>query len=588
MNSKILLIAIAVSMPSYAFSSDVYLSLTRKAVTPSGYEREIEKLPVSVSVVTKDDIKMSNAKQATEILGGLPGVFIKKTGDFGRADVDIRGIGGNGRQLGIFIDGRPDKMGIFGCSVTHTLPMNNVERIEVIRGPESVLYGSDAFGGVVNIITKRPSKKLEGNFTASGGTFNTQNYLFEQGSKFDKFDYNLAINKRSGNGHRENSGFNASDFAGKFGYSLSGGAEILLGAKYFTGIKNEPFPSVAGTWNDYGRGAVHLSYNNTSGNLDNSIKIYRSFGEHRFSDGFHSRDFTDGVILRGKTNAFVNNELTIGADYRYQAGDVLNAAPAALIGSYHKYEYGAYINDEHTFFEKLTISGGARYNYDEFAKAIINPKLGVVYNTPGGTTIRAILSHGFRAPQINDLYLWGGNKNLEPEKVVNNEIGARRQLGGLGYIDVAGFIMKGSGLIQTVAGKNVNTGDFEFKGVESILSLKFSESLNGQLNYTYLDPGIYTTGRPGDKAGASLKYAKDKLNAIITGEYVGRYFAADNSSNRIGDHVILNTKIDYRLLRDMSVFAAVDNITGESYQLYYNGLYTMPGATLTLGANYAF
>src|SRR3989339_163983 len=108
MKSKLVVIAIAVSIPPCVFSSDVYLSLTRKAVTPSGYEQEIEKLPVSVSVVTKDDIKMSNAKQATEILGGLPGVFIKKTGDFGRADVDIRGIGGNGRQLGIFIDGRPD------------------------------------------------------------------------------------------------------------------------------------------------------------------------------------------------------------------------------------------------------------------------------------------------------------------------------------------------------------------------------------------------------------------------------------------------------------------------------------------------
>ena len=585
MKSKLVVIAIAVSIPPCVFSSDVYLSLTRKAVTPSGYEQEIEKLPVSVSVVTKDDIKMSNAKQATEILGGLPGVFIKKTGDFGRADVDIRGVGGNGRQLGVFIDGRPDKMGIFGCSVTHTLPMNNVERIEVIKGPESVLYGSDAFGGVVNIITKRPEKKLEGSFTASGGTFNTQNYLFEQGSKFDKFDYSLAINKRSSNGHRENSGFNAGDFSGKFGYNLSDGAEILFGAKYFTGIKNEPFPSVAGTWNDYGRGAVDISLSRGAGN---SMKVYRSFGEHKFSDGFHSRDYTDGIIIRGKTAVSENNELGMGADYRYQSGDVINAAPVALIGAYHKYEYGVYINDEHTFFEKLTLSGGARYNYDEFAKEVINPKLGAVYNTLNGTTIRAVWSHGFRAPQINDLFLWGGNKNLEPEKVVNNEIGVRRRIGGFGHIDVAGFMMKGSGLIQTVAGKNVNTGDFEFKGIESMLTLKFSGSLNGQLNYTYFDAGKYTTGRPGDKAGASVKYAKDKLNAIITGEYVGRYYSADNSSGRIDDYILLNTKIDYRLLRGISVFAAADNITGENYQIYYNGLYTMPGTTLTLGVNYDF
>lgn len=576
------------SVSTHTFGQDVYLGLDRPMMTASGYERWINKLPVSASVVTSDDIKMSNARQTTDILGELPGIFIRKTGDFGRADVDVRGIGDNGRQLGVFIDGRPDKMGVFGCAVTHTLPINNVERIEVIRGPESVLYGSDAFGGVVNIITKRATRNMEGNILASGGTFNTQNYLFQLGSKYDAFDYYLSVNKRSTDGHRENASFNAVDFSGQFGYAVTSQSDISLSAKYFTGIKNEPFPSAAGTWNDYGRGSVDVTYKETRGAFNNSLKAYRSFGEHTFSDGFHSRDHTDGVMAHSKTSPVINNELSMGVDYRYQFGDVVNIAPAFMIGAYHKYECGVYVNDEHTIYEKLTLNGGARYNYDEYAKDIVNPKMGIVYNTLNGTVVRGIWSQGFRAPQINDLYLWGGNTDLKPEKVANTEVGIRQKIGDTVDVDVAGFIMKGTDLIQSVAGKKKNIGDFEFKGIEAMVTKKFSSSLNGQINYTYLDPGAQTTGRPGDTAGASIKYSKGKAHAIITGSYVGRYYAGDDSTQKIDDYLISNTKADYLLSDNLSVFAAIDNIFDQAYQVYYSGLYDMPQRTVTVGMNYTF
>lgn len=587
--SKLFLCLLGVlSVPLNTYAQDLYLGLDRQILTASGYERWINKLPVSASVVTSDDITMSNAKQTTDILGELPGIFIRKTGDFGRADVDIRGVGGNGRQLGVFIDGRPDKMGVFGCSVTHTLPMNNVERIEVIRGPESVLYGSDAFGGVINIITKRATQKLEGNILASGGTFNTQNYLYQQGGRYEDFDYYVSVNKRSTDGHVENAAFNATDFSGQFGYAVTNQSDISLSAKYFTGIKNEPFPSAAGTWNDYGRGAVDVTYRETRGGFRSTMKAYRSFGEHRFSDGFHSRDYTDGVMARSTVSPLENNEISLGCDYRYQSGDVLSASPARLNGAYHKYEYGVYVNDEHTFFEKLTLSGGARYNYDEYAKDIVNPKAGIVYNTLRGTVVRGVWSRGFRAPQINDLYLWGGNPALKPEQVTNTEIGIRQKIGEALHADVAGFIMKGTDLIELAAGMNRNIGAFEFKGIETMLTARFSATLQGQVNYTCFDAGTQTTGRPGDTAGASLKYARGKIRAIVTGSYVGRYYAGDNSTHKIDDYAVFNTKADYQLSDHLTVFAAIDNVTDQAYQVYYSGLYAMPQRTLTAGMNYAF
>jgi iron complex outermembrane receptor protein len=119
-------------------------SLDEIVVSATRVERAIKDLSATISVVTRQDIEASNTKSCTDVLNSLPGVFVNKTGDFGRADVDIRGLGDRGRSVMVLTDGRPVKMGLYGCTVTHTLPLDNVERIEVVRGPASVLYGSDA------------------------------------------------------------------------------------------------------------------------------------------------------------------------------------------------------------------------------------------------------------------------------------------------------------------------------------------------------------------------------------------------------------------------------------------------------------
>jgi len=560
-------------------------------ITATKIENSIKELPLSASVIKEEEIKETNAKQTTDVLEMLPGVFIKKTSAFGRADVDIRGIGDNGRQLGVFIDGRPDKMGLFGCSVTHTLPMNNVEKIEVIRGPESVLYGSEAFGGVINIITKRSEKNIEGNILASYGTFNTQNLRIQQGMKIDSFDYFLSYDRKITDGHTVNSAYNSNDFTGQIGYSLSKEIDISFGGKYFTGRKNEPAPSPAGTWNDYRRGSLDLTCKYDDKVYNGSLKLYNTFGEHTFSDGFHSKDYTYGVMGNVKTSIFKDNELKVGGDGRYQIGDVLNTMPKSLIGEYYKWECGVYLDDKQTLFDKLTIDAGARYNYDKYAKDIVNYRAGVVYTLMEGTILRGIFSQGFRSPQLNDLYLWGGNPDLKPERVNNYEVGIRQEFGDNIDIDMGYFIMKGSDLIQTTAGKKQNIGEFEFKGFEATVGTRILTSLELRLNYSNLNSGTKTKGRPGDKFTASVRYSDFGIKGLLNCEYVANYFAGDNATNRINDYFVMNAQVDYDLkvlLPGLSVFFAVDNILDRQYQIYVDGLYTMPGRSFTLGTTYSF
>jgi iron complex outermembrane receptor protein len=572
---------------SAVFAGDAFLSLVRQAPGSSRSTAAATLLPVSISVVTADDIALTNTRQTTDILEQIPGVFIRKTGAFGRADVDIRGIGDSGRQIGVFIDGRPDKMGLFGCSVTHALPLNNVERIEVIRGPESVRYGSEAFGGVVNIITRRAQEACEGSVLASCGSFNTQNYRVQEGGRQGKFDYYLSLDKRSSDGHMANAAYQATDMTGQAGYAVSGG-DLSVSAKYFTGIKNEPYPSAAGTWNEYNRGSVDATLTQTIAAFSGSAKLYRSFGEHTFSDGFHSRDYTDGCILHGRVPLHETNELSMGIDGRYQVGEVLNIVPAHLIGTYHKYEYGLYVDDQQVLFDRLTVNAGARWHTDEYAGSAVTPRCGAVYQLSAATVLRGLWSQGFRAPQLNDLYLWAGNRNLQPEKITTTEAGVRQAITDTVFLDMGAFIMQGADLIEIRSGNKMNTGSFEFRGIESACTIDLSMALHARAQYTFFDPGSNTTGRPGDQAGLSLTYAQGRLSCLIAAEYIGRYYAADNATQKINDYTVVNTKVSYRVLPQMTVFCAVDNVTNQAYQIYNSGLYTMPGCTVDCGVRYDF
>jgi outer membrane receptor protein involved in Fe transport len=164
----------------------------------------------------------------------------------------------------------------------------------------------------------------------------------------------------------------------------------------------------------------------------------------------------------------------------------------------------------------------------------------------------------------------------------------RQKLGEPVGLDFAWFVMKGSDLIEVKSGKKRNIGDFEFKGAETMLTAKFSDSLNGQINHTWFVPGSKTTGRPKDKAGASLKYSERRMSAAVSGTYVWRYYSGDNDTGRLKNYFLVDLKSDYKLSGGLSVFAAVDNITDKKYQVYYDAVYTMPGRTITGGINYTF
>lgn len=575
-------------------------------VTATRMKRSVRDLSATVSVVTEEDIEASNTKSCTDILNTLPGVFVNKTGDFGRADVDIRGLGDRGRSVMVLTDGRPVKMGLFGCTVTQSLPLNNVQRIEVVRGPSSVLYGSDALGGVINIITRQAGEGLETDFTSSIGSYNTGNIRLRHGGRHDGIDYYLTGNWRESDGHVPNSAYQGKDATLRIGYQITENLGTSISAKYFDGRKEEPqldsrdpnySPEPSDVWNEYKRGAVSLAFTGKLARWEGMARGYVNFGDHLFSDGWDSEDYTNGAVLHASGPLFADNMLTMGFDFRHQGGKVLSEP---FNGEWDKKEHAVFFHDEQILMNRFMLTFGARYNQDELAGGEFCPQAGLVYHLGEATILRGSVNKGFRAPQINELYIFPPhNEELKSEQVTSYEVGLdQRIIPGLN-VNLVGYLMEGDNLIRMEKNdspppmfKFQNAGEFEFRGIEAGLNAQPVKGFQARISYTHLDPGEKTTGRPGDKVDICLRCRRKKLALSTTGQYVTNYYAADEKQQGIPDYFIWDVKMSYEVLHGLSAFLAVDNIFDDSYAVYANlpgsaaGLYTMPRRRFTTGLNF--
>ncbi len=545
----------------------------------------------SISLLNKIDIEGSNSNNAIDVLNYLPGVFIQKTGDFGRADIDIRGIGSQGRRIAVLIDGKPQKMSLFGCAVTHSLPLSNAERVELVRGPSSALYGSDALGGVVNIITSK-GKDAQTDYTFSYGSFDTYVNRLRVGANLKDFDFYATADKRKSSGHVDNSGYDGEEYSLNMGYLFTEKMNGDFSARYFKGHKEEPLPSAAGTWNDYERAGASLDLENKfSEDWKGELSFYSNWGEHVFSDGWHSKDLTYGLDLQVNGTLSENNNLIVGSGWRYLNGKRLSQPE----GEWNRDQYSVFLQDEQMFLQRLLLSLGGRYDHDGISGDGFSAHSGVVFDLFSNTLLRLSVNQGFRYPQINELYMFpSSNEKLKSERVWNYEAGMNQKLFSGLSLDLTGFIMKGENLIEV--GTNPvpppmylfqNIGKFNFKGVEAGARLE-EYKLNGQVYYSHLDTQGKTQGRPEDKLSLKIRLHSAKGSLSLDGQYVWNYYAKDHHQEKLDEFFVLNSKLSYKITSYFELFAGVENILDEPYQVYVDlpsgsGVYQMPQRSFSVG-----
>jgi len=495
-------------------------------------------VPMAVSVINRSQIEESDESAILPILNGrVPGLFVTERGvtGFGVAQgsagqISIRGIGGNPTTgVLMLIDGHPQYMGIFGHPLPDSYVASDVERVEVIRGPASILYGSNAMGGVINIITKKQTQSgIHGNAKASIGSFNTQKFMGSAGLKKDKFSAFVSANHDQTDGHRENSDFKINNSYLKLGYDINAhfyaSTDLSLAGFKAADPGPDTLHANPGERIDIIRGYWAFTLLNEFKKASGAIKLFYNFGEHDITDGFHSTDHNYGINLYESLNFFKGSSITLGVDYMNYGGIAENLI--ALNGNGIVFadttvsETGIYGFVQQTILEKFTLNAGLRFqNHSVYGNQWI-PSLGFAYNLGELIAWKGTISKGFRSPTIRELFLWGPNPQLEPETIINYETGISKTFFNQKmFAEITLFAITGSNLIIN-AGPPVgylNSGEISNKGIELALNAEPTKSLKLNLTYSYInmENPVFATPEHHLFFNANYQFKKMLLTASI-------------------------------------------------------------------------
>ncbi|MDR0873777.1 MAG: TonB-dependent receptor [Prevotellaceae bacterium] len=633
MNKKLILSAGFILASLSVFSQKDSVELSEVVVTGTRSQVNRNNVPMTISVVNREEIEQSSESALLPVLSEqVPSMFITERGvtgfgvsTGGTGGITLRGIGGSPTtEVLVLIDGHPQYMGVMGHHLPDAYVASDVERVEVVRGPASILYGSNAMGGAINIITRRQNREgWNANARLMYGSYNTQKYQANGGFRKNKFDIFASINHDRTDGHRRNSAFNITNGYVRAGYDISknfrlwGDFSLADYEAQNPGTVTLPmFDNIANII----RGAGSATFENKFDKTDGALKLFYNFGNHEINDGFtnvppnqqqvmppvplakrdylfRSKDKNFGAALYQNFRLFEGNLITAGVDFKTFGGhvwnDSLGSRPNKETIDTTVYEIAGYIVAQQELFEKLTLTAGIRFENNEVFGNEWVPQAGLAYRPLKHTTIKGSVSKGFRSPTIRELFLNmpNPNPNLKPEKLINYEISVGQSfLQGKIYAELTGYIAEGDNIIQItpVAGKQtpINAGNFSNKGIELSARWQVIKGLKLHGNYSYMHLKNPIPAAPEQQAFLSATYSLQKWNFNASYQYIHNLYLALGQTPQKDSYGLLNAKVSYQALKWLGVFAKGENLTDTEYSIVSG--YPMPGVTVFGGVNLSF
>ena len=609
MKQKIYLTIILALLFQSGFSQKVLkdsVQLNDVVVTGSktGISRKV--VPLSVSQISQKEIESTGQMNILPALNTfVPGIFVTErnilgfgVSSTGAGAITMRGISSSpNTDVLVLVDGNPQYQGIFGHPLADAYVSSDVEKVEIIRGPASILYGSNAMAGVINIITKK--QKEDGfkiNLGGSYGSFNTQKYFGTIGYKKDKLSAFASVNHDQSDGIRANTDFNITNGYAKVGYELSKQFSAIgdFSIAKFNANDNGPVNLPAVPFNtDITRGKTSLSIDNKFENSEGGFKIYHNFGTHILSSHFYSNDNNTGIMLFQTFKLKSGTNITTGFEYKNFGGIANDSAINKYVNKSIN-ELAVYAYAQQTLFEKLTVSAGLRLENNSIFGNELIPIGGLTYNLSDVTTFKASVSKGFRSPTIMELYLYAPNPALQPERMVNYEISwLQSLLNNKLNLELTAFKVKGDNLIQVVAppfpAKRQNVGSFDNQGIEFSVKYAVCKNLFLHANYSYLNLSKPVIAAPRQQVNISANYTYKIWNLNVSTQYIEKLYVY-NASNPFAptiqttpDYFLLNARLSARPLKQLEIFVDGNNLTNTQYQINWG--YPMAGINFNIGFN---
>ena len=591
-------------------------------VTGTRNETDIRHLPMTITTVNHKKLTESHR---TSILPTLteqvPSLFVTSRGVMGygvsggaAGGINLRGISGGSGQLMVLIDGHPQYMGIFGHPIADVYQTLMSEKLEVLRGPASVLYGSNAMGGVINIVTRKMQEDgVKTDVNVGYGSYNTLQTEATNRVKAGKFNSVLSGSYNRTDGHRPNMEFEQFGGYGKLGYDFTDNwkafADINLTHFSATNPGTVQAPMLEGDqW--VTRGAAQAALENHYDRTSGSLSFFINWGHHKINDGYTpstggtpqsayylSDDAMMGFSWYQSVQLFEGNRLTGGIDFQHIQGHAWNESRATrdVTNTYadkSENDIAGYVDFRQDLTSWLTLDAGIRLDHHSQAGTEWVPQGGLSFRLPQDAQVKAMISKGFRNPSIREMYMFPPqNAELEPERLMNYELSfTKRDLDGALTYGLNVYYIKGDNMIQTmrIDGKprNVNTGEIENWGLEAHMNYQIDEHWGVNANTSFLHMENPVVAAPEKKLFAGVNYSRDRW-AFNTGvQWIGDLYTAVGDDTQKESFVIWNADVNYRLSNFATLYVKGENLLAQKYEI--NAGFPMPKATFMGGVHLSF
>ncbi|NGZ02622.1 MAG: hypothetical protein CV090_06195 [Nitrospira sp. WS238] len=599
----------------------------------------------SVYEITAQDILDQNARNVADALRFVPGLFLSVGGGKNPSSAVVRGL--TARQTIIFIDGRPVYDPFFGDVDFNNLPIDNVEKIKIVKGPVNAAYGPNAIGTVINIVTKRGTDVPTTRITASYEAHNTQDYWLQHGGTKGGFNYFIAGSYRLSNGFplsgeftptptqptdfREHSGYEKGNLSVNLGYDFNSKDRIAFQAGYYSAALDNPVNT-----NLQGGGRLGTGLNFTefptwkrqyldlygTTTVWNNLELRGNAYYDRFSNDlafYPDQSFSQTTGLSRDINDVYGTNLQAALDLvktlRLKAGTFIkqdrHKREDRLLATQEQQESlttDFFVEAEYAPVSNLLVTAGVSYDllYPGGGRTIqsANPRGSVVYQPFTSTRLHAALGDKSRLPRLLNLFGGIGNPQLKPERNFSVEAGAEQSFWGDRITasatwfrnklnDVIGFVRLPGNQTQ-----DQNLTSLLAQGIETGVIATVTKAFSLSADYTYTNIDFANLGQaPGSTFyhqvnGRVMYQAPIGVSGFVQLSYIdgAPFTVADFSPpTRLPSHInlfLMNAKVSYEVWKGIKPYIAVENLLDANYER--NPGFPESGRRVFFGVNAVF